>query len=316
VNVPIGLVAMPLAWRLLPKASEEKRRRKHSYDPVGVVLLGLGAVLLLLPFVQEREWTGDSKWLLVPLAVLILAAFVWWDRRYARRGKEPLVDMRLFDRASYSFGITLITIYFAGFTALFFVFTLFLQIGLQYSALAAGLAITPFALGSGVASAFGGRIVDRYGRPLVAVGLLLVAIGLIGSVVAVHLVPHHGTGWATLLPLTVAGIGGGLVIAPNQALTLSDVPVERAGTAGGLLQTGQRLGAAIGIAAVGSAFFSRLATTRGDYAAAFERGVEIMLVFIVASLLVAIADIVLGRRAQHGKHAAGTRKIEAGTTAA
>ena len=272
VNVPIGLAAMPLAWRLLPTASEQKRRRHHSYDPVGVALLGGGAVLLLLPFVQEREWTGNAKWLLVPLALAILAGFVLWDLRYARRGKEPLVDMRLFDRPSYTFGISLSTIYFAGFTALFFVFTLNLQIGLKYSALTAGLAITPFAL---------------------------------------------GTGWATLLPLTVAGVGGGLVIAPNQALTLSDVPVERAGTAGGLLQTGQRLGAAIGIAAVGSAFFSRLASTHGDYAAAFERGVEIMLAFIAASLLVALSDILVGRRAQHRRDEAGGKQhIEAGTTAA
>ena len=316
VNVPIGIAAMPLAWRLLPKASEEKKRQKHTYDPVGVVLLGVGAVLLLLPFVQERQWTGNAKWLLVPVAVLVLAAFVVWDLRYAKAGKEPLVDMRLFELKSYTFGISLITIYFGGFTALFFVFTLYLQIGLQYSALAAGLAITPFALGSGLAAAIGGRVVDRYGRPLVAVGLLLVAIGLIASVVAVHLVPSNGTGWATLLPLTVAGIGGGLVIAPNQALTLSEVPVQRAGTAGGLLQTGQRLGAAIGIAAVGSAFFSQLGSTHGDYAAAFERGVEIMLVFIVASLCVAIADILFGRRADRGRHAAGNQKIEAGTTAA
>jgi MFS family permease len=129
-------------------------------------------------------------------------------------------------------------------------------------------------------------------------------------------VPSDGTGWATLLPLAVAGIGSGLVIAPNQALTLSDVPVARAGTAGGLLQTGQRLGAAIGIAAVGSAFFSRLASTHGDYAAGFERGVEIMLTFIVVSLLVAIADIVFGRRQRQGGHDAGKQEIKAGTTAA
>jgi EmrB/QacA subfamily drug resistance transporter len=316
VNVPIGLAAMPLAWRLLPKASERKRRGTHTYDPVGVVLLGIGAVLLLLPFVQERQWTGNTKWLLVPLALVILGAFVMWDLRYAKRGKEPLVEMGLFDRPSYTFGITLITIYFAGFTALFFVFTLYVQIGLQYSALAAGLAMTPFALGSGVSSALGGRVVDRFGRPLVAAGLLLVVVGLVGSVIAVHLVPSDGTGWATLLPLAVAGIGSGLVIAPNQALTLSDVPVARAGTAGGLLQTGQRLGAAIGIAAVGSAFFSRLASTHGDYAAGFERGVEIMLTFIVVSLLVAIADIVFGRRQRQGEHEAGKQEIKAGTTAA
>jgi MFS family permease len=239
----------------------------------------------------------------------VLTAFVRWEVHYSRKGSEPVVDLHLFSQRSYSFGISLITIYFAGFTALFFVFTLYLQTGLKYSALAAGLAITPFALGSAVAAATGGRVVDRFGRPLVAVGLFLVALGLAGCVVAVHLVPSSGTGWATLAPLIVAGIGGGLVIAPNQTLTLREVPVERAGTAGGLLQTGQRLGAAIGIAAVGSQFFSRLASARGDYAAAFERGVEIMLVFILAALAIALADVLLGRR-RHGEHEAGHERAD------
>ena len=182
--------------------------------------------------------------------------------RYARRGKEPLVDLRLFGRASYRFGITLITHLFrrdsprcsssSRSTC---------RSGCSTPRLQAGLAITPFALGSAArrrprrpdrATGTAGPLVARRAAPRRR-------SASVGTVVAVHLVPDHGTGWATLLPLTVAGIGGGLVIAPNQALTLSEVPVERAGTAGGLLQTGQRIGAAIGIAAVGSAFFSRLA---------------------------------------------------------
>ena len=166
----------------------------------------------------------------------------------------------------------MITLYFAGFTPLFFVLTLYLQTGLAYSALAAGLAITPFAIGSAIAANFGGKRVHDYGRPLITLGLLLVTIGFVGTLVAVHFVPSSGTGWATLAPLLVAGLGGGLVIAPNQALTLGEVPVEQAGTAGGLLQTGQRVGSAVGIAAVGSAFFSGVASSRGDYAHGFTAG--------------------------------------------
>jgi MFS family permease len=326
VNVPIGLVAMPIAWRLLPKPSGSQRGRRHDLDPIGVVLLGAGAVLLLLPFVQEREWPWQ-KWLLVPAALLVLVAFIGWDLAYTRRGREPLVDFTLFRRRSYAFGVAMITVYFAGFTPLFFVFTLYLQDGLKYSALAAGVAITPFALGSAVAAGLGGRVVHRFGRPLVAVGLVLVALGFAGCVVATHLVPQHGTGWATLAPLLVAGLGSGLVIAPNQTLTLSEVPVQRAGTAGGLLQTGQRIGAAVGIAAVGAAFFALLASSRGDFPSAFDRGILVALAFVVASVVLAVIDILVNRRTQRrddpatpapheqdgaapvyvGRHAAGAR---------
>ncbi|MGZ4618570.1 MAG: MFS transporter [Frankiaceae bacterium] len=296
INLPIGLALMPFAWRLLPRPDEEQQRR-HDYDPVGVGLLGSAVVVLLLPLVQEQQWHGPAKWLLVPLAAILLGLFLAWEVRYARRGKEPLVELGLFRLRSYSFGISMITLYFAGFTPLFFVFTLYLQIGLGYSALQAGLSITPFALGSAVAAAVGGRIVTRVGRLLIVVGLVMVAVGFVGTLVAVHYVPQHGTGWATLAPLVLGGLGSGLVIAPNQALTLADVPVRRAGTAGGLLQTGQRIGAAIGIAAVGSVFFSRVAATHGrDFADAYRHGLTVATAFVVAALLLATADVVLGRR--------------------
>jgi EmrB/QacA subfamily drug resistance transporter len=305
VNIPIGLIAMPFAWRLLPKRDDHAAPRKHDYDPIGVLLLGAGAVALLLPFVQEREW-GSWKWFLVPGAAAIIAAFVLWDRRYIGRGKEPLVDFGLYRRRSYAFGSGMITLYFAGFTPLFFVFTLYLQAGLSYTALAAGLAITPFAVGSAFGAALGGKRVHDYGRPLVAAGLVLVIIGFVGTVIAVHLVPESGTGWATVLPLLIAGLGGGLVIAPNQALTLSEVPVEQAGSAGGLLQTGQRVGAAVGIAAVGSAFFTAVANSHGDFAHAFQSGMLVAICFVAAAFVAALVDIVVDRRSQHGKHEAAT----------
>lgn len=296
INLPIGLLAMPLAWRLLPKPDQGQQRR-HDYDPVGVGLLGAGIVVLLLPLVQERQWQGSAKWLLLPAAAVLLVLFLLWEVRYTRRGKEPVVELALFRQRSYSFGTSMITLYFAGFTPLFFIFTLYLQTGLDYSALAAGLAITPFAVGSASASAIGGRIVHRYGRTLVAVGLFMVMIGFLGTLLAVHYVPGHGIGWATLAPLLVAGIGSGLVIAPNQTLTLSQVPVRRAGTAGGLLQVGQRIGAAVGIAAVGSIFFARVGATGGrGFASAYELGLVVATIFVLAAFVLALIDVVVDRR--------------------
>ncbi len=308
VNLPIGIAALPLAWRLLPGTPSD-RRGGHDLDPVGVGLLGAGVVVLLLPFVQEQQWKGSAKWLLVPVAAVLLVAFLLWERRYAARAHEPLVDLSLFRLRSYSFGTGLILLYFAGFTPLFFVFTLFLQVGLKYSALTAGLATMPFALGSAVSAALSGRAVSRIGRPLVALGLVLVALGLFGTFVAAGVAPKDGTGLAMVVPLLIAGIGGGLVIAPNQTLTLAEVPVEHAGTAGGLLQTSQRIGAAVGIAAVGSVFFAHIASSHGqDYADAYRAGILLAAGFVVLALVVSVVDVLVTRpHASPGRHVASSQ---------
>lgn len=307
VNVPVGIVAILFGWRLIP-ARPDGQRRRESLDPVGVLLLGAGVVLLLLPLVQEREWHTPLKWLLIPAGAAVLAGFAIWEHRYARRG-HPVFDLSLFRHRSYTLGSLIALLYFAGFTSIFFIFTLYLQNGLQYSALLAGLAITPFALGSAAAAAVGGRIVHRFGRPLVATGLALVAAGLAATVLALHFVPGHGAPLATAGPLLIAGLGSGLVITPNQTLTLAEVPVAQAGSAAGMLQTGQRIGAAVGIAGVGSVFFSVLGATHNGWSRAFRDGLLIAIGFVLVAFGAALADILTGRadsrRSQDQAGAAG-----------
>ncbi|WP_433384365.1 MFS transporter [Micromonospora sp. KLBMP9576] len=295
VNVPVGIVAVVLGWRLIPDRPAGPRDDRRL-DPVGVLLLGVGVLLVLLPLVQEQTWRGPAKWLLVPAGLLVLACFGAWERWYARR-QDPLFDLRLFGFRSYALGSLIALVYFGGFTAIFFIFTLYLQNGLGYSALVAGLAITPFALGSAAASALGGRIVNRYGRPLVATGLLAVVIGLVAVVVVLDRAPSGApVPWLTAAPLLVAGLGSGLVIAPNQTLTLSEVPVRQAGSGAGMLQTGQRIGSAAGIAAVGSLFFSSVASSGGDYSLAFRHSLLLAAGVIALALVAALVDVTLGRR--------------------
>ena len=288
VNVPVGLVALPLAYRLLPPPG--KARGRESLDPVGVLLLGVGVVALLLPFVQEQTWHDARKWLLVPAALVVLAGFLVWERRHPR----PLLDLSLFRHRSYALGSTIALLYFAGFTAIFFIFTLYLQNGLRYSALLAGLAITPFALGSAIGASTGGRLVLKFGRPLVAVGLVLVALGMIGTFLAVRAVPGHHAALATALPLLVGGFGSGLVISPNQTITLSEVPPGGGGSAAGVLQTGQRIGSAMGITAVSTVFFRAVAASHGGWAKAFEHGLVVITAVVLAALCAAVADLVAG----------------------
>jgi len=287
VNLPIGVVALVLALRLLP--ADPGGSRGYDTDPMGVLLLGAGVGSLLLALIQ-----GGLPWL-YPVGVLLLATWVLWERRYARTG-EPVVDLALFRRAGYSSGALIAILFFAGFTGSFFIYSLHLQGELGYGALGAGAAFLPFALGSAVAALAGGKLVTRLGRPVVVAGLVLALLGFAGTWVAAQLVPGRGLVWAAAVPLLVAGVGSGLVITPNITLTLSQVPVRNAGTAGGVLQTGQRIGAAAGIAVTGGVFTSMLADS-GDSAAAFRAGLLVVTGLVAAALVASVVDAVRGRRA-------------------
>ncbi|MEU1733302.1 DHA2 family efflux MFS transporter permease subunit [Streptosporangium sp. NPDC020145] len=296
VNVPIGLLAIALAYRYIPRRPPERRSRK-SMDPVGVLLLAAGLVLILLPLVEGQQWRGAGRWLLPVAGLATIGLFALWERRYGR-SREPMVNLSLFGRRSYTFGALIAALYFAGFTSIFFILTIYLQNGLGYSPLEAGLASTSFAAGSAVASMLGGRVTVRFGRPLVVAGLVMVVIGLAVTELAVRLNAGPGVAWAIAAPLLLAGLGSGLVISPNQTLTLAQVPVAEAGTAGGVLQTGQRIGTALGIAAIGSVFFAVTASSHGDHATAFRTALLVTIGFVLAALVVAVADVLADRRSR------------------
>ncbi|MGW0732107.1 MFS transporter [Streptomyces sp. NPDC002851] len=334
VNLPIGVAAFVAALRLLPRG-ERAGRARTGFDLVGVALLGTGVVAVMLPLVQEQQWAGRGKWLLIPAGMLLLAGFWGWERRQsgagrepragrepeageepetgrepgagrepeAGRGRAPLVDLRLFGLRSFSLGALLGMVYFSGFTTIFFVYTLFLQNGQGLSALQAGLAATPVAVGSAGAAAVGGRLVVRHGRRLVAYGLVGVAVGLAGTMVVVHFVPGRAVAWVAAVPLLLAGVGSGFVISPNTTLTLSKVPVSLGGSASGVLQTGQRIGSAAGIATVGAVFFAHVAN-HDHWGRALQLGLLTALGFVLLALAVAVADV-RGERSQAAAHGPG-----------
>jgi EmrB/QacA subfamily drug resistance transporter len=291
VNVPIGILAIVLAYRTVPHRKREAGEH-HDYDPVGAVVLGLATVLVLLPFVESRAWSGGLKWTLLLPAALLGWGFVRWERSYRRQGHEPMVDLGLFGRRSYTFGTVLGLAYFAGFTGVFFIYSQFLQEGIGYTPFKAGLASMPWAIGGALSAVLAGRIVFRYGRALVAIGLGLVILGLLACWVILGSVHGGIIGLAIAGPFFVAGIGNGIVISPNQTLTLSEVPPRQGGAAGGVLQTGQRIGSAAGIAATGSLFYSLLP----DFPTAVRAGFLLIIGFIGVALVVAVVDMVTNRR--------------------
>ena len=288
VNVPIGIVALVLAARLLPTG---KPGRRGHVDGVGVALLGGGVLALMLPLVQAESGGLARLWWLFVVGLVLLVAFALWERHVVRSGGDPLVDPRLLTQTpGYATGAALGTVYFVGFSGIWLVFALFFQTGLGWTPLQSGLVVTPFALGSAVSAVSGGQLVDRFGRRLTVVGLTGVLLGIGAAAVVLRLVPTEWVGWAVAPALLLGGLGGGLVISPNVTMTLRDVPVRMAGSAGGALQTGQRFGAAIGTATLPALFYLVLSSTGNDFRAAVAAALAASVVGVAAALVIAVAE--------------------------
>jgi EmrB/QacA subfamily drug resistance transporter len=313
VNLPIAVVAVVLARSWLP-APHRVSSGRLDLDPVGVVLLGAAVLALLLPLVEtgRGSGTGDGSaaaaapatipWWVAIIGAVLAAVFIAWERGYTRRGGSPLVDLDLFRVPGYSSGAVVGLIYFGGFTGIFFVLTIYFQQALGYTPLLAGLAVTPFAAGSAVAAAAGGYLVGRFGRLLVTIGLTTVLAGLVVVDLVLARVSGPALGWALAAPLLVAGLGSGLVISPNVTLTLAAVPVPRAGTAGGLLQTGQRIGTAAGIALIGAVYFAVSAGSDSTSGAVWALRVAAALVAV--ALVASAVDLRARRRPVQAARAA------------
>jgi EmrB/QacA subfamily drug resistance transporter len=268
VNLPIGLVALLLAARLVPPTARGGLRGLRP-DVVGALLLAGGVLCLLLPLVEAEAGGLRRLWWLFALAVLLLAAFLRWEVRTVRRRGRPLLDPRLARTPGYAAGATIALAYFMGFTGVWLIFALYFQHGLGYSPLRSGLAVTPFALGLAASAVVAGRLVARLGRWLTVCGVAGVATGLAVAAVVLHKVHDpHLAAWAAAGPLLFGGLGAGMVTSPNTTLTLAAVPSRMAGAAGGALQTVQRIGSAMGTALLVSVFYQVLANSRQDARAA------------------------------------------------
>jgi len=253
VNVPIGVVAFTSALRLLPESTAPDRPR---LDVTGAVLSAVGLALLVYPLAEGRT-RGWPLWIdvMIAVAVLLLAAFVTYERRLLRGDGSPVLDTRLFADRSFRMGSLLNLIFFAGVPAFFFTFSLYLQQGDGFSALGAGLSSFPFAVASAIASARSDVVARRLGRSTLALGAGLLAVGMAGLILTVHLVGVRPHAYLFIPAMLVCGVGFGLFVAPVITIILAGVQRERAGAASGALSTTQQVGGALGVALIGVVFF-------------------------------------------------------------
>ena len=299
VNLIIGAVALPVAAWQLPRARSRTQRR---LDPAGLCLLSTGLLLLLIPL-TEGEQTGWRLWCYACFggSAAVFAVLAWWEVRAERRGRDPLLTPSLLAQSSFGAGAIFAVVYFAGFTSVFFTISILWQEGLARSALMTGLVVVPFSFGSLASAAVSDRLSARMGRMVLIVGCAMVGAGLALAALAIHLTAPDPSGWDLAGPLLLAGLGSGMVIAPNQDFVLARVPKREAGTAGAILGAAQRLGSALGIAVIGTVLFGAVHARPGPNAAAiaFSHAAQPALLTNAAFVLVALLLVTaLPRRVQ------------------
>ena len=312
MSAPVGLAAIAMGALWLPPPtrvhglpSAPGPRGIAALDPVGALLLGAGAVSLMVPFIVP-----GAGWLLA-LAAALLAAWWLWERRMKARaavtGVEPMVDPALFRRTSFTLGALESTIYLATMPAVFAIVAIFLQQGMGFTALQAGLVGLPGAAVVATLSPWVGSKVQRHGPRLVLIGALL---GLASLGVLVLAFERSAAGawspWVVGLGLIVQSASQAFLLTSTQVLMMDDVAGHEAGAAGGVAQTAQRMGTALGLSVVTGAFFAALAgaASRADgppsapeYAHAASAAMGMVAVCWALTAVIAGLDVVRRRRA-------------------
>ncbi len=282
VNVPIGVVALVVGLKILPKDTTA-RAGLTQFDLPGAltVIGGLTALMFALGGAADHGWLSLRTLTALGVSVVLLSAFVLIERRAAR----PLVPPHTWKVTTLVSGTTVML----GVTGLLvgtvFLCSIFFQTVLGYSALRAGLAFLPLALAITVGTHVASRLAARTSpRVIAALGLTLTAAGA-----ALLSRASAGAQFATdLLPgLLVLGLGVGMVFVAVSVSAMAGIPAQHAGMASGFLMTGHEIGAALGVAVLSAvAATAGSLTDAGGVAAGFSRG------FIVAAGIAALVAVV------------------------
>ena len=291
VNVPVGVVAVVAALKWVPNSISERR---PGIDARGVLVLAAGLLAVLYPLTMGRE-LGWPVWgyALIAAGVVTLVAFVRHQQRTEREGREPLVTLSLYRMPSFGAGSAVHGLLFVAMGATFLCQTVYLQAGLGWTVLHAGLAGLPFAVATSVFAGVGMAVlVPRIGTRVLQVGAIVWALGALLLLATVHGATADTSTWAFVPAFLVSGAGFGLMVAPIGMFTITDVPVAHAGSASGLLSTTGQLGSAVGVAVVGTVFFSVVESHAGRvpsemFKPGFEIALGVLVVLMVVSAVVA-----------------------------
>jgi EmrB/QacA subfamily drug resistance transporter len=242
VNVPVGIAAFVLSFRIVPESKDEEMHR--SFDVAGATTVTGGLIALVYGIVRSSSsgWGSAEVLGFLTIAGVLLVAFVFIERRSA----EPLVRLSIFGVRTVRGANVAMFVVAAGLFAQFFFNTLYLQRVLGYSPLEAGLAFLPFTAGIIIGAGLSQQLLPIVGaRELPVIGLALATIGML---LFLRLTPD-GTYLTDLLPgIMLASVGMGLTFVPVTLIATSGIPDGDAGLASGLFNTSQQIGGALGLA--------------------------------------------------------------------
>ena len=277
VNIPIGIVATALAFVMLPRQPGD---RSVSIDPLGVALVATAAALLVLPLIQGQQagwplWT----WLCFLGSALGFGIFVLQNRAIAAKGKTPLVDPAIFSYSSYTTGLGGLFLFFSGFTGVYLVVTLFLQIGQGYSASGAALGNIPIALGPALGGMLSGAVLaEKFGRKVLQIGGALQIVGALVLLIGLRDVAHFHL-FQIIPGMVISGFGTGLVVAALFDTIISAIAGSAVGSASGVLSAVQSIASSVGVAVFGTAFFAGV-TDHNSAVLGFRNSLYIQIAFV------------------------------------
>jgi EmrB/QacA subfamily drug resistance transporter len=250
INIPLVVAVLCCA----PLMREDRADDRPRLDVAGTALAVTGSGLVVYPLIEGRDWGWPGwTWAIVAAGLATMAGFGLAQHRASARGRATLVEISLFADRRFPAALVASTSFFAVMNGLMLVVVLHLQLGLGRDVLSAGFALLPWSAASAVASWVAGtRLVPRYGARVMPAGLAVLACGILASITAYA---HTSAGgWAILAALGVCGVGLGLFTVPFFTTALARVAPRETGSAAGLLNAVQQLGATLGTAVLGTVF--------------------------------------------------------------
>jgi EmrB/QacA subfamily drug resistance transporter len=259
INVPVGIIAILWASRILPA---ETPGRGQTFDARGAGLSGAALFCLLLALSEGQGWGWTS-----PATLGLLAAFLVLGTGFVlaeRASAQPIIDLALFRIRPFAFGLASVVVAFSAMFTATFLLPFLLEQGVGRSPVEAGLWLTPVPISMAIVAPFSGAASDRFGPAILAsTGIVVMALALLSLTQLPVDLTFPDLAWR----LTLLGIGQGLFMSPNSSAVIGSVPGRRVGTASGILAqmrvTGQALGIALSAAVVATRLPVHLAALGG-----------------------------------------------------
>ena len=260
--------------------------------------------LIVFPLVDGRA-LGWPVWIfgVLAAAVPVLVVFVAQQRRRTRNGRTSLIEFSVLRKRSYVSGIVFVLVFFGAIVGFSLTIGLFLQIGLGFDALKASLYLAAMAVGAFMGSGVGAWAATAVGRPILHIGLAIMGVGT--AVLYFSLRAADAVGLAQLAPgLAVFGFGMGMIFVPLFSIIVGEIDDHEVGSASGLLEALQQLGASLGVAVLATLFFGKIKLEDGGPAAARSAGRHLVAAqdtLLITLVLIAVAFAIgwlLPRRAR------------------